>query len=1088
MKFSHQDLLKIIARSSTITERLSDDFFVSEEQNNSSVVNSRLEKWCQVAAEGNWEKFQQRLAWDGLDVNTVRRVLGTIGIKDQQEIPGWAETLNQCLQATALIKLDFSKEKTLETNRCLDSQKPLPFEEILLPFIYVAREKLSIQTGANYGLLSNAAHACLERGLLEWLALVCVHSMELEFSIFRATKQSTLVRLLSKSTTQISKHYYQDFINNLLTGGLLKIFMEYPVLARLMATATDLWIDNNREFISRLASDWSEIQTYFQPDTELQQVIAVQPNLSDRHSHGNSVMAITFDSGLKLIYKPKNLALEQAYFEILEWINQQNILLPFKLIKVMNRSIYGWVEFVETVPCQNQKSAKRYYQRVGMLLCLTYILDATDLHYENIIACDEHPVLIDLETLMHPWVKSAQDLQFANSALHVANQQMWHSVLRSGLLPQWEQGLEGQVRSVGGLRDFNQQEEFSSVLALHHINSDAMILSYENQNTHNLINSNTQNEIYLLLNDYSAEIIKGFSQMYNFLLIHKLEITQPNSLLQKLNHQIIRFVFRPTSIYALVLKTTLQPRCLRDGAEQSIQLDILSRAMLLSKNKPLFWPLLKVEQQALAQMDIPLFAACSDSNALKITPNQIIDNLFIEPSFSWVIDRVNQLNNEDLERQIGFIKGALYAYSAHEIDHFLHGEKLDIPLDSTNILTHDQILQQAIAIATDLQKQAIRSADGSTTWIAPQYIPELRRFQLQPLDYSLFDGIFGTALFLAALEKIIPGTGFRELARGALQSFHKDLQSSFFDQFAKQFTISGAVGCCSLIYVLVRISQFLAEPEFLEDAKKIASLITSDMIAADQKFDIISGAAGAILGLLALYNITTDQEILYQALDCGHHLLKNRVTSDSGCRTWATIEGELLTGVSHGAAGIAYALLSLYQVTDETAFREAAQEAIAYERSVFIDELGNWPDLRSSPIKADLTPKCDWSHGAAGIGLVRVAGLSILDTNEIRRDIEVAIKTTQKYQLDGVDNLCNGNFGRIEFLFTAGRKLNLPELIQTAMEQATQVVTRAKHRGGFAYGSALTFHPGFFQGTAGIGYQLLRLAYPDQFPSVLLWE
>jgi lantibiotic modifying enzyme len=30
--------------------------------------------------------------------------------------------------------------------------------------------------------------------------------------------------------------------------------------------------------------------------------------------------------------------------------------------------------------------------------------------------------------------------------------------------------------------------------------------------------------------------------------------------------------------------------------------------------------------------------------------------------------------------------------------------------------------------------------------------------------------------------------------------------------------------------------------------------------------------------------------------------------------------------------------------------------------------------------------------------------------------------------------------------------------------------------------------PGFFCGTAGIGYALLRLAYPDSLPCVLLWE
>ena len=30
--------------------------------------------------------------------------------------------------------------------------------------------------------------------------------------------------------------------------------------------------------------------------------------------------------------------------------------------------------------------------------------------------------------------------------------------------------------------------------------------------------------------------------------------------------------------------------------------------------------------------------------------------------------------------------------------------------------------------------------------------------------------------------------------------------------------------------------------------------------------------------------------------------------------------------------------------------------------------------------------------------------------------------------------------------------------------------------------------PGFFKGLAGVGYQWLRLTYPERLPSVLLWE
>jgi lantibiotic modifying enzyme len=116
------------------------------------------------------------------------------------------------------------------------------------------------------------------------------------------------------------------------------------------------------------------------------------------------------------------------------------------------------------------------------------------------------------------------------------------------------------------------------------------------------------------------------------------------------------------------------------------------------------------------------------------------------------------------------------------------------------------------------------------------------------------------------------------------------------------------------------------------------------------------------------------------------------------------------------------------------------------------------------------------------------AGLNILDTAEIRQDIKAAVNTTRQVNLQGIDHLCCGHLGRVEFLFTAARKLSQPQLLETAMTQAAQVVARAKQRGNFCYAPTLAYNPGFFQGGSGIGYELLRLAYPDQLPSVLLWE
>jgi lantibiotic modifying enzyme len=257
----------------------------------------------------------------------------------------------------------------------------------------------------------------------------------------------------------------------------------------------------------------------------------------------------------------------------------------------------------------------------------------------------------------------------------------------------------------------------------------------------------------------------------------------------------------------------------------------------------------------------------------------------------------------------------------------------------------------------------------------------------------------------------------------------------------------------------------------------------------------MSGSAGAILGLLALHRQIGEDALLEQAQICGHYLLEQRVQTECGARSWSTIQKQPLTGFSHGAAGIAYALLCLAQATGQQVFKEAAEEAIRFEQHLFCPEVGNWPDLREPEAPTEAETKADfmvgWCYGAPGIGLARLGGLPVLDTPQVRTDIQAALQTTQATGLSSLDKLCCGNCGCIELLVAASLRLGQPHLLEVARQWTSVLVHRARQRGGFRLLDQLprqAFNPGLFQGYAGIGYQLLRVAFPEQIPSVLLWE
>ncbi len=294
-----------------------------------------------------------------------------------------------------------------------------------------------------------------------------------------------------------------------------------------------------------------------------------------------------------------------------------------------------------------------------------------------------------------------------------------------------------------------------------------------------------------------------------------------------------------------------------------------------------------------------------------------------------------------------------------------------------------------------------------------------------------------------------------------------------------------------MIYSLVHVAAVLDETALLEEAQQIATLVDQKLVSTDDSHDVIYGAAGAILGLLALHHVTGDRAILERAVLCGRHLLESEITDDDGNRGWRTLPGteSILTGFSHGVAGIALALLRLHHVTGQAEFQQCAQDGLRYERRLFMREAGNWPDLRYSGHTADALLSCQWCHGAAGIGLARLGCQDVVDDDHFATEIDAALATTLKTAASPYDHLCCGNFGRLDFVLTAARRLQREDLFAIVEARASRLLERAIARGGFRWrGGDDSLNPGFFRGISGIGYELLRIADRGVLPSVLLWE
>lgn len=209
---------------------------------------------------------------------------------------------------------------------------------------------------------------------------------------------------------------------------------------------------------------------------------------------------------------------------------------------------------------------------------------------------------------------------------------------------------------------------------------------------------------------------------------------------------------------------------------------------------------------------------------------------------------------------------------------------------------------------------------------------------------------------------------------------------------AAVISIGGFNGWGGLAYTFSRLAALWRREDLWREAEKAAERIAG-LIERDEVLDIIGGAAGSIGALLGLYQSGQCTSVLNVATECGEHLLRRSRPAGAGI-AWPAAFGarKPLTGFSHGAAGIAWALQQLADVTGEQRFFEATAGALAYERGLFDPEHRNWPDLRDQQVGGGDFGMA-WCHGAPGIGLARLSSLPD-DDSLARMEIQTALEVT----------------------------------------------------------------------------------------------
>lgn len=1123
--FSKEILRKIVFRASSLHERLKLPVKPVPPPED-SLVHKRLHEWCKITCKLDWQKFEKRLTWEGHTLDSIRPYLGPAyepapgPTGPEGEFPAWANLLEELLGWVGKRQ----DRATWPAPPFLNPQNLLPFEEILAPFVELAEYKLSQQAGTKIGLLSPEALIELERYLLEMLAYRAEKALHLEFQIFKKRQRldpsSDLERLFAPvegraADTGInpvpkSNAAYLRFCRLMLDKNLAGFFLEYSRLAHRLAGAVLFWLESTLELLERLANDIDKMAALFNEGREPGQVLAVKADISDRHNRGRTVNILTFQSGLRLVYKPKELELEEAFFNLLDWCNrkQEPGVPSFRNLKVLVRPGYGWVEFAEHRPCRDLAEIGRFFQRIGGLLALFYAIKGSDYHNENLIASGEFPIPIDMETLFTPDMaphKGPGETTHAGSEDN-SNLIAWsylnigQTVLNSGLLPALERGWQGQVYDSSGLGGYDLPEKPPAFDSWLDLNTDEMRPGSEPLKPEKPLNLPEYQGKPVNPHPYREEVEGGFQAVYRFLRAHRQELMSDSGPLILFKDRRTRYLMRNTRAYFQLLLKSNRPEYLREGLDCSLMWDGLARPFLELEEKSPGWPVVEAEHRALHDGDVPLFHISTTSTSIELGPGWEIKNAFGRSGYAGVMAQLQNLAEPDLARQVELIRYAFYAPHVRPPSGLAGSYFYQKPPDDTassikpvetGVTPWPEMLSQVEAVAGKLQEMTFYNASHHPVWFGVNFNPPLQRYQVSQLGFNMYTGREGIALFLAAFEKYSPGQGFGEMGRKAINSWRNYFLALTPGQLASlPINIGGMNGLGSVAYTWLNIGLFTGDEALMADACKVAGLISPEVIARDNELDVINGSAGAILTLLALHRRTGEARFLEQARACGKHLLDKRVASPEGFRVWPGSDGRLLTGFSHGAAGIAYALVQLYRQTGQVEFRAAALESTGYERRLLERQGTTWPD------SGDFDPGAafynQWCYGATGIGYSRLGMLEVEENQSWQEDLETAVNLTLGQDLLEVDHLCCGNAGQISFLSEAARRRDRPDWQAGAAARLEKLLEQFRQPEGyrlFAKMPSQLFHPGFMQGITGVAYEWLRLARPAlQLPNCLLLD
>ncbi len=892
-------------------------------------------------------------------------------------------------------------------------------------------------------------------------------------------------RLAGTLTAGDSRARWQEWVDRLSRSGAWDEIAEpYPALLPRLGTI----IQNRREAVVALARRFSADRDRLAALTgsdagELRQV---EFGAGDSHDGGHTVSILRCGAGT-LVYKPRPVAVDAVLAQVLPGLlpnepAHTRIRVPAVLRRADQLGEYGWAEHIAHRYCDGDDELRTFYRGLGHWLAVMRLLSGSDLHAENLVACGPVPVVVDCETLFTP--HRATKPSGYGEAVDLATDRITRSVLRTGLLPgrSGALGLRGVDASAAG--SLPGQQPALQVPVIVDQGMDTARLGSAAATPQPRVNHPSAEPD---LGRHWEHVVDGFVRLTGQLHARD-RAGQLEPLLSAFADCPVRVVVRDTASYGELTRMLWHPSSLHHP-EPAVRraVELLTLQARRRSGMPDTPAVVEAEVAELLHGDVPTFVTTPRTGELcgpRGTRWGASEDLIASALRRW--------READLATDRLVVQAALVGAYLNEGSPPPRGPAL------AAVRTGDvdrRRRRQAALVMRRVLDTAIRGGDQTVTWVAPTLEPT--GWAVRPLRADMYAGGAGVAVLVASyLAEAARGRaddvpGVADLRDALIRTLRLADDQQAADREAAQAAgvrvrpdpPGGYLGLGSRIWgwlLLARLGA-VTDGEALRRAEALAELLP-ESVAADDRHDLLAGAAGAVVPLLRLAGHTGAPRWWQLARDIGHRLCRQAHRSEAGARWPTPMFPQGLGGLSHGVTGIGWALRRLAAVCGDTDFTATADAAFAWEETLYDRRRGGWRDARV-PDSAPLAVR--WCHGSVGIGAA-AADLLARDGGDRWADVlRRAASATWPEGFGANHTLCHGDLGAWEVLHRAWQ-VGLGPGGVSGEAVAAEVLTNLEEHGPVGGMTRDVFSPGMLAGLGGVAYQLLRMHPDSDLPSMLL--